>query len=123
MSKIAREINDALSSTKIWKRSEWKTPGKPVKVVWKYVRGVPASEAAQWLAIFQKDEPHETITYYFKRQADLTRAPMGRAGTGPVERRQAQAERMRFSLPRNRFRVLATVVADVAAAVRLRVGV
>ena len=40
------------------------------------------------------EEPHDTITYYFRRQADLTRAPMGRAGTGPVERRQAQAERL-----------------------------
>ena len=32
--------------------------------------------------------------YYFRRQAELTRASMGRAGTGPVERRQAQAERL-----------------------------
>jgi hypothetical protein len=40
------------------------------------------------------DEPQETITYYFRRQAELTRAPMGRAGTGPVERRAAQAERL-----------------------------
>jgi alkanesulfonate monooxygenase SsuD/methylene tetrahydromethanopterin reductase-like flavin-dependent oxidoreductase (luciferase family) len=40
------------------------------------------------------EEPHETITFYFQRQADLTRQPMGRAGTGPVERRQSQAERL-----------------------------
>ena len=40
------------------------------------------------------DEPRETITYYFQRQADLTRAPIGRAGTGPVERRVAQAQRL-----------------------------
>jgi alkanesulfonate monooxygenase SsuD/methylene tetrahydromethanopterin reductase-like flavin-dependent oxidoreductase (luciferase family) len=40
------------------------------------------------------DEPRETITYYFQRQADLTRAPIGRAGTGPVERRVTQAERL-----------------------------
>jgi hypothetical protein len=40
------------------------------------------------------EEPHDTITYYFRRQADLTRAPMGRAGTGPVERRVAQAQRL-----------------------------
>jgi len=37
------------------------------------------------------EEPEETIMYYFQRQADLTRAPMGRAGTGPVERRVSQA--------------------------------
>jgi alkanesulfonate monooxygenase SsuD/methylene tetrahydromethanopterin reductase-like flavin-dependent oxidoreductase (luciferase family) len=40
------------------------------------------------------DEPRETITYYFQRQANLTRAPMGRPGTGPAERRAAQAERL-----------------------------
>jgi hypothetical protein len=40
------------------------------------------------------EEPKETITYYFQRQADLTRAPLGRAGTGPVERRVAQAQRL-----------------------------
>ncbi|MGH7307322.1 MAG: LLM class flavin-dependent oxidoreductase [Candidatus Rokuibacteriota bacterium] len=41
-----------------------------------------------------REEPKETIIYYFQRQADLTRAPIGRAGTGPVERRQQQAERL-----------------------------
>src|SRR2546427_9174689 len=30
--------------------------------------------------------------YTFTRQADLTRQPMGRPGTGPVERRQTQAK-------------------------------
>jgi alkanesulfonate monooxygenase SsuD/methylene tetrahydromethanopterin reductase-like flavin-dependent oxidoreductase (luciferase family) len=40
------------------------------------------------------EEPRETITYYFQRQAELTRAPIGRAGTGPAERRVAQAERL-----------------------------
>src|SRR5437870_3659554 len=40
------------------------------------------------------EEPHETITYYFRRQAELTRAPIGRAGTGPAERRAAQAQRL-----------------------------
>jgi hypothetical protein len=30
--------------------------------------------------------------YYFQRQADLTRAPIGRAGTGPTERRVTQAK-------------------------------
>ena len=41
------------------------------------------------------EEPQETITYYFSRQADLTRAPMGRAGTGPVERREKQARTLK----------------------------
>jgi alkanesulfonate monooxygenase SsuD/methylene tetrahydromethanopterin reductase-like flavin-dependent oxidoreductase (luciferase family) len=41
-----------------------------------------------------RDEPYETITYYFQRQANLAMAPIGRAGTGSVERRQRQAERL-----------------------------
>jgi alkanesulfonate monooxygenase SsuD/methylene tetrahydromethanopterin reductase-like flavin-dependent oxidoreductase (luciferase family) len=40
-----------------------------------------------------EEDPHETITYYFRRQADLTRAPIGRAGI-PAEFRQAQAGRL-----------------------------
>ncbi len=40
------------------------------------------------------EEPRETITYYFQRHAELTLAGMGRAGTGPAERRQAQADRL-----------------------------
>lgn len=51
------------------------------------VYGAPTEKAAV-------DEPHDTITYYFRRQADLARAPIGRAGTGPVERREAQARRL-----------------------------
>jgi alkanesulfonate monooxygenase SsuD/methylene tetrahydromethanopterin reductase-like flavin-dependent oxidoreductase (luciferase family) len=51
------------------------------------VYAAPTEQAAM-------EEPQETITYYFRRQAELTRAPMGRAGTGPVERRQAQAQRL-----------------------------
>ena len=46
----------------------------------------PTEEAAT-------QEPRDTITHYFRRQADLARAPIGRAGI-PAERRQAQAERL-----------------------------
>src|SRR5262245_40702001 len=41
-----------------------------------------------------REEPHDTITYYFERQAELTLAPAGCAGTGPAERRQNQAGRL-----------------------------
>ncbi|MGH7390577.1 MAG: LLM class flavin-dependent oxidoreductase [Candidatus Rokuibacteriota bacterium] len=41
-----------------------------------------------------REEPYHTITYYFQRQADLTLAPVGRAGTGPADRRERQAERL-----------------------------
>ena len=40
------------------------------------------------------EEPHDSILYYFSRQADLTRSAVGRAGTGPAERRQERAERL-----------------------------
>jgi hypothetical protein len=40
------------------------------------------------------DEPRETALFYFRRQAELTRQPMGRAGTGPVERLEDQAQRL-----------------------------
>jgi alkanesulfonate monooxygenase SsuD/methylene tetrahydromethanopterin reductase-like flavin-dependent oxidoreductase (luciferase family) len=40
------------------------------------------------------EEPHDSIMYYFTRQADLQRSSVGRAGTGPAERRQARAERL-----------------------------
>jgi alkanesulfonate monooxygenase SsuD/methylene tetrahydromethanopterin reductase-like flavin-dependent oxidoreductase (luciferase family) len=41
-----------------------------------------------------EEEPHDSIMYYFTRQADLQRTGVGRAGTGSAERRQARAERL-----------------------------
>ena len=40
------------------------------------------------------EEPRASITYYFQRHAELTLAGMGRAGTGPAERRQTQADQL-----------------------------
>ena len=40
------------------------------------------------------EEPHDSIMYYFARQANMSRSGIGRAGTGPAERRQAQADRL-----------------------------
>jgi alkanesulfonate monooxygenase SsuD/methylene tetrahydromethanopterin reductase-like flavin-dependent oxidoreductase (luciferase family) len=40
------------------------------------------------------EEPHDSIQYYFRRQADLQRSSMGRAGAGPADRRQARADRL-----------------------------
>ena len=40
------------------------------------------------------DEPRESIAYYFRRQAELTQAVVGRAGTGPAELRQSQARHL-----------------------------
>lgn len=41
-----------------------------------------------------RDEPLESLTAFFARQAELVRSAVGRAGTGPAERRRFQAERM-----------------------------
>lgn len=40
------------------------------------------------------EEPRESISYYFARQANMTRATIGRADTGPAERRQTRADRL-----------------------------
>ncbi|PYM12953.1 MAG: hypothetical protein DMD81_22540 [Candidatus Rokuibacteriota bacterium] len=40
------------------------------------------------------EEPRESITKFFRRQSELARAAVGRAGAGPADRRAFQAERM-----------------------------
>lgn len=40
------------------------------------------------------EEPRESMSAFFKRQTDLARAAVGRAGAGPADRRRMQAERM-----------------------------
>jgi alkanesulfonate monooxygenase SsuD/methylene tetrahydromethanopterin reductase-like flavin-dependent oxidoreductase (luciferase family) len=40
------------------------------------------------------DDPRESIMYYFRRQAEITRAPEGRAGALPAERLRARAEQL-----------------------------
>jgi alkanesulfonate monooxygenase SsuD/methylene tetrahydromethanopterin reductase-like flavin-dependent oxidoreductase (luciferase family) len=37
-----------------------------------------------------RDEARESITYFFKRHAELTQSRIGRVGAGPSERNQAQ---------------------------------
>ena len=40
------------------------------------------------------EEPKESITAFFRRQADLMKTSVGRAGSGPADRRAAKAERL-----------------------------
>jgi alkanesulfonate monooxygenase SsuD/methylene tetrahydromethanopterin reductase-like flavin-dependent oxidoreductase (luciferase family) len=40
------------------------------------------------------EEPYDSILYYFRRQADIQRSGVGRAGAGPADRRQARADRL-----------------------------
>jgi alkanesulfonate monooxygenase SsuD/methylene tetrahydromethanopterin reductase-like flavin-dependent oxidoreductase (luciferase family) len=41
-----------------------------------------------------REEPRESVAAFFKRQTELARAAVGRAGAGPADRRQMQADRM-----------------------------
>jgi alkanesulfonate monooxygenase SsuD/methylene tetrahydromethanopterin reductase-like flavin-dependent oxidoreductase (luciferase family) len=41
-----------------------------------------------------REEPRESLTSFFARQSELARSSVGRVGTGPTDRRQAQVERM-----------------------------
>ncbi|HUM17785.1 MAG TPA: LLM class flavin-dependent oxidoreductase [Candidatus Nitrosotalea sp.] len=40
------------------------------------------------------EEPRESLTAFFARQTELARMAVGRAGAGPADRRQQQAQRM-----------------------------
>ena len=40
------------------------------------------------------EEPYENITYFFRRHAELTRSGLGRADTGPGDRRRARVEKL-----------------------------
>lgn len=40
------------------------------------------------------EEPRASLTYFFERQSRLAGSSVGRAGTGPADRRQAQVQRM-----------------------------
>jgi alkanesulfonate monooxygenase SsuD/methylene tetrahydromethanopterin reductase-like flavin-dependent oxidoreductase (luciferase family) len=41
-----------------------------------------------------REEPHDSITYYFARQAELTKGAVGREGAGPADRQQARVDRL-----------------------------
>ena len=71
-------------------RQAWREAGHPGDAS-VYLR-IPVYAGATERAALE--EPRESITYYFARQAELARSAVGRAGTGPAERRQAQADRM-----------------------------
>jgi alkanesulfonate monooxygenase SsuD/methylene tetrahydromethanopterin reductase-like flavin-dependent oxidoreductase (luciferase family) len=40
------------------------------------------------------EEPYENIAYFFRRHAELTRSGLGRADTGPAERRQTKVRQL-----------------------------
>jgi alkanesulfonate monooxygenase SsuD/methylene tetrahydromethanopterin reductase-like flavin-dependent oxidoreductase (luciferase family) len=71
-------------------RETWREtaqPGAPSAYIRIPVYVAPTETAA-------REEPRESLTTFFKRQSELARSSVGRAGAGPADRRQAQAERM-----------------------------
>ena len=71
-------------------RQAWREAGHPGDPS-VYLRiPVYASTTAQGAV----EEPRESLTSFFARQTELARSAVGRAGAGPADRRQFQAERM-----------------------------
>ncbi|HJV54743.1 MAG TPA: LLM class flavin-dependent oxidoreductase, partial [Methylomirabilota bacterium] len=71
-------------------REAWRDaghPGRPSVYLRIPVYASPTAEGA-------REEPRESLTSFFARQTDLARQAVGRAGAGPADRRQMQAERM-----------------------------
>lgn len=71
-------------------RQAWREaghPGNPSVYLRIPVYASPTEEGAV-------EEPRESLTAFFARQSELARSAVGRAGAGPADRRQFQAERM-----------------------------
>jgi alkanesulfonate monooxygenase SsuD/methylene tetrahydromethanopterin reductase-like flavin-dependent oxidoreductase (luciferase family) len=71
-------------------RAAWRTAGHAGEPS-VYLR-IPFYVAATERAAIE--EPRESLTTFFRRQTELARAAVGRAGAGPADRRAFQAERM-----------------------------
>lgn len=85
----ATEIDDLKVSLASY-REAWRDAGHAAKPS-AYVR-IPVYAAATEKAALE--DPRNSITAFFARQAELARSSLGRAGTAPTERRRAQVERM-----------------------------
>ena len=71
-------------------RQAWREaghPGEPSVYLRIPVYASPTAEGAV-------EEPRASLTSFFARQTELARSAVGRAGAGPADRRQRQAERM-----------------------------
>ena len=67
-----------------------------------------------------REEPREAMTYFFQRHIELIRSGLGRADTGPGDRRQVMADRI-TTMPYDEL--LKTRVAfGTAASLRERLG-
>ena len=71
-------------------RETWREAGQPGAPS-AYIR-IPVYVAATEKA--GREEPRESLRAFFARQSELARSSVGRAGTGPLDRRRAQVERM-----------------------------
>ena len=84
------DIGELATQLKTYRRA-WKEAGHPGEGS-VYLRiplyAAPSERAA-------REQARDTITYYFKRQAEFSMAGAGQAGTGPLERKQAKAAELR----------------------------
>ena len=85
----ATEISDLQAQLGPY-RDAWREaghPGRPSVYLRIPVYASPTEDGA-------REEPRESLTSFFARQTELARQAVGRAGAGPADRRQMQAERM-----------------------------
>jgi alkanesulfonate monooxygenase SsuD/methylene tetrahydromethanopterin reductase-like flavin-dependent oxidoreductase (luciferase family) len=85
----ATEISDLQAQLGPY-RDAWREaghPGRPSVYLRIPVYASPTEAGA-------REEPRESLTSFFARQTELARQAVGRAGAGPADRRQMQAERM-----------------------------
>jgi alkanesulfonate monooxygenase SsuD/methylene tetrahydromethanopterin reductase-like flavin-dependent oxidoreductase (luciferase family) len=83
------DVTDLATNVRAYRRA-WREAGHPgdgdvcLRIP---VYAGPTEEAAL-------EEPRESISFYFGRQADLTQAGVGRAGAEPADRLQARVDRL-----------------------------
>ena len=80
---------DIGSATHLWRyRRAWRDAGHAG-----HGRRLPAhSDLRRATEEAAREEPCESITFYFSRQADLQRRGVGRSGAAPAERLQARVD-------------------------------
>jgi alkanesulfonate monooxygenase SsuD/methylene tetrahydromethanopterin reductase-like flavin-dependent oxidoreductase (luciferase family) len=72
-------------------RDAWRDSGQPGRASVYLRLPVYAGETER----SAMEDARESITYFFKRHAELTQAGLGRAGAGPDDRRSARLERLK----------------------------
>jgi alkanesulfonate monooxygenase SsuD/methylene tetrahydromethanopterin reductase-like flavin-dependent oxidoreductase (luciferase family) len=86
--RAASGLEDLRNQLKLY-REAWQKAGHPGQG--DVCLRIPVYAAASQEAAME--EPRQTLTFFVRRQAELARAAVGRAGAGPAERMRERAER------------------------------